>query len=316
MIIFLYGEDDFSSRQKLKEIKKKFQEKNPCDVNFSQIDFEEKENKISIHQLSSELLSLPLFSKSRLLIIKNVFKSEKEIQESLISILEKIPKSTVVVFWERQSPKKSSKLFKKLIEKSKNKEFKAKNDLELSIFIEKKVKESGSKIDPGAKKELISRTARDIWKISSEIYKLTLFNKKINLKIVKKMVNDSSETKIFSLIDALAEKNSKKAMEEFGRLRKSEHGLYILTMIIFGFKNLLLLSDYLRTEKKDNLKKAAKDLKIHPFVVNKTYFSLKNFKERELRNIYKKLLQIDVRIKQEGEESEREVERFIFELCH
>jgi len=133
--------------------------------------------------------------------------------------------------------------------------------------------------------------------------------------MVKSLVADTSEAQIFSFVDAVSERNLKNAMRELARLRKKEHPLYILKMITYGFRNLLLVSDYLRDTGDYNQFNASRDLKLHPFVVKKTFAAVKNFTFQELKGIYGLLLKNDIAMKSGQIDPDLSLDILVTKLC-
>ena len=74
MIIFLHGEDEFRSNEKLAEIKNKFLEKNsPAPAGL--FDFAEKDWNLG--EITMNISSSGLFSSKKLVIIKNIISVKK-----------------------------------------------------------------------------------------------------------------------------------------------------------------------------------------------------------------------------------------------
>ena len=67
MIIFLYGEDDFRSLEKLKEIEKKFLDKNSSGSGLSSFDFEE-DKSIEFAEIRKAFGSKGLFFEKQLIL--------------------------------------------------------------------------------------------------------------------------------------------------------------------------------------------------------------------------------------------------------
>ena len=114
MPLFLYGDDDYRSGQKLKEIKEDFKLKvDPSGVNittFDGADFDlEKFNNASAQQ--------GFLAAKRLVIVKNLLaaKLDKDRSEKLAEIIKSLNDSdNSYVFWESGSPDKRTALFRLL----------------------------------------------------------------------------------------------------------------------------------------------------------------------------------------------------------
>jgi len=70
-----------------------------------------------------------------------------------------------------------------------------------------------------------------------------------------------------------------------------ENESYILSMIAFQFRNLLIVKEFL--EKGRSLD----DIGLHPYALKKAKIQANNFTNKQLREIYGKLLETDINIK-------------------
>lgn len=93
---------------------------------------------------------------------------------------------------------------------------------------------------------------------------------------------------VFGFLDALAYKNKKKAFLELHRLLdQGEAPLYLLTMIVWQFRNLLSV--------KVSTSQSVKGM--NPYVLRKAQSQVKNFEGEELISIFKDLLNAEVKLK-------------------
>ena len=110
------------------------------------------------------------------------------------------------------------------------------------------------------------------------------------------MIKPRIEVDIFKTIDALASKNKKQALELLQKhLNGGDNPLYLLSMIVYQFRNLLLIKEL--SGKKLMYASIVKKSGLHPYVVKKNYFTCSQFSFEELKNIYKKIFQFDLDIK-------------------
>lgn len=163
-----------------------------------------------------------------------------------------------------------------------------------------------------------------MWKIRNELEKLSVYSGQLSVREVENLVRPKIEAKIFDLVDAFGEKNAKKAHQELSKLlEKDEAELYIFTMIVGQFRNILIIKDYLNPNDKaqssnqaQNSKfQIAKELGMHPFVAQKTSFQAKNFTLDELKKIYQKLMDFDIKIKTGEIEPRLALDLLIAEIC-
>lgn len=304
MIIFLYGEDTFRSREKLNEIKNKFLEKNSSGSGLSLFDFSEKKDNLDWPVLTG---SRVLFSNKRLIIIKSfLLNSSLEIQKETLEFLQaesKIieDKDLVVVFWEEGLLKGNNSLFKFLKSSSKNQEFKALEGKKLADWIVSRIKAVNSNLNISvlAIDKLIAYVGNDLFQMDNEIAKLVNFkgDKAIEEKDINLLVNAKVDSNIFETLDAASAGNKKKALKLLQeQLEKGDDAFYILSMYVYQFRNLLKIGKYF-WQGLNNQYEIAKLTKLHPFVVQKGISQLRNYNFEKLKEIYKKLEDIDISAK-------------------
>ncbi|HDL74880.1 MAG TPA: hypothetical protein ENH06_00620 [bacterium] len=127
------------------------------------------------------------------------------------------------------------------------------------------------------------------------------------------LVRPKIETDIFKTIDALAVKNKKQALKYlYKHLEKGDSPLYLLTMINFQFRNLVLIKS---TQEQNKIGlNLSKELGLHPFVVRKSLWQAQNFTFEELKKIYRKIFEVDYNIKTGRIDHQTAIDLFIAEI--
>jgi DNA polymerase-3 subunit delta len=307
MVIFLYGEEVFQSYEKLLEIKNKFLSKNPTGSGLVVFDFKEEKKNIDFSKISSAISAKGLFFSKQLLILKNLigFADEKVIEKTLDFL--KTDKNVfedqdlVLIFWEEKKISEKNKLFQILAQKGKKQEFPKLDAGKLSNWILKKSKEENLKVtfSKEAIEKLIAYTGGELFSIEQEIKKLANFKAEgiIEEKDVENLVNAKINSNIFNAIEAISSGDKKTALKLLHeQLEKGEDPNYIFSMYIYQFRNMLKVGEYF-WQGNYNYNEIAKLAKLHPFVVKKTMAQLKNFSFEKTKNIYKKLEEIDIKLK-------------------
>jgi len=312
MIIFFYGEDTFRMRQKLRELKEKFVTASLGDTNLAVLDGE----RITYDEFVRQILAMPFLSKTRLVIVENLLrKAKKDVAEKIPEGFKKMTASTVLVFVEEGIPDRRTALFRKL-SKEKVEEFKLLEPESLRRWIKKEVETRGGTIDSAAILKLAEFVGNDLWRMTNEIDKLIAFGPKITHQNIEILVNPQIQANIFNLIDAMAQKNIKLANKELYRLLNSgANELYILTMIIYQYRNLLIIKDLGERLKNTNRWALAKKAGLHPFVIQKSLAVLGKYSLDQLKNVYGILQDFDVRMKTGKIESRVALELLIFKLA-
>jgi len=289
MLIFLYGQDSFRSREELKKMIEKEEKASLNWFNFVKIDA--KENEVEIfEQIRQSANTVSMFSENKLIVIENVFSAPEETQKDILEFLKtknmEKDLDTTIVFWTDEINTKSE-LYKYLKTKAKCQEFKPSEGAQLRNWIKIYISEQDGKIETSASDRLIEYIGSDLWRMSNEINKLLDYNKEIKLENVELLVKPEIDLNIFELIDAMGYKNKAKALKLFNQhLEKGADEFYVLSMIIYQLRNLVLVKSTPTAK-----------LKLHPFVIRKSLQQARNFTWDELKKIYYQLMTIDLEAK-------------------
>ncbi|KKP93768.1 MAG: polymerase III subunit delta protein [Parcubacteria group bacterium GW2011_GWC1_38_6] len=301
MIFFLYGKDNFRSRQKLNEIIEKYQKSQQSakgGFGFQRFDLAET----NFGDVLLEFQQNSIFQGKKLLVLENAF-SNTDFKENFIRNKNVFLESqNIIIFYENNDLGKiteKSVLFKFLQKEAKCQEFKALSDQQLKNWAKKEFDSRNCKIEEVALEKLIEFVGNDLWRFSNEIQKLASFKSKIITDDIVLLVKPKIETDIFKTIDCIANKKTKTALKLIRQhLEDGENPLYLLSMITFQFRNLLLVKS-LEQEGMHygNPYVVASRLGMHPFVFKKTMQQANLFTLEELKKIYRKIFQADLDIK-------------------
>jgi len=295
MIIFLYGPDTYRSHQKLNKIISSYRNKNKKQLDLAILDF--KENPISYPDFKSEFNSVSIFNEKKMFILKNALSdfSFKKLflQERKLFL----SSNNIIIFYEDDHLNKNDPLFKFLIKFAHSQKFNLLSDSALRKWIYKEANKYGLKFSPSAENMLISFVGNDLWRMSGEIKKLSAFKKgeKATVKDILSLVHPEIQSDIFKTIDSIAIKDKKKALLLLHRhLQKGDNPLYLLSMISFQFRNLLMVKDLL--EKGKSYYNISRLLKINPYFLRKIYSQSRKFSFSNLKKIYQTIFKIDSEI--------------------
>lgn len=96
-------------------------------------------------------------------------------------------------------------------------------------------------------------------------------------------------------------------------LARGESEIYLLTMLIYQFFNLILVKDQI--ERGAQFQSLGKKIKMHPFVLRKTFEQSKGFTFPVLKKIYERLLEIDLGIKSGKIEAQAALDLVVGEIA-
>lgn len=303
MIIFLYGEDSFRSRLKLKEFKEKFiREVDPDGNSLVTIDGE----TTNLSKISDATNSASLFCRKRMIVVENILKNKSKIvQDEVADFLKKQEKGqdNILIFWDEHSGEKLGKnrLFNFLRKAGENKfvqTYEPLSNSALATWVKSEIAKRGGNITPQAVTELCALAGNDLWFLNNEIDKLIAYRKgeEITEEDIRGMVRGRIDENIFALTDAIAARNKALTMELiYHELDAGAAETYLLFMILRQFKILLQIKVGL--EEGLAGRDLAQHLKLHPFVVQKSSSQVRNFSLELLKRIISKLVEIDSGIK-------------------
>jgi DNA polymerase-3 subunit delta len=311
MIIFLYGLDTYRSWQKLNEIVEHYKKIHKSGLNLK---YFEGEN-LAFGDFKDELHQSPIFKEKRLFVLKDIF-SNQNFEQKFLEAGDFFKKTEdVILIYETSPIPENNSLFKFLIRNAKFQEFKLLDEVRLKIWIKKKFEKYGTKIENQALEKLVEFVGNNLWQISNEIRKLVNYKKgeKVKKEDVELLIKPKIETDIFKTIDAIASKNKKQALELIHKhLEKGDSPLYLLSMINFQFRNLLIIKDLIQKYRSPYI--LSKVTHLHPYIIKKSCSLAQKFTIQELKKIYQKIYQVDLDIKTGRMEPEVALDLLIAEI--
>lgn len=316
MIYLIHGADSFRAREKLNEIAAEFRAKNQNSANLDIFDADSSEKDFSANKVKAAGQTLGFLSPSRMIVVKNLFIAgnvsiKKEIADFVLEMEKKKLKIDFVFFEEKEIGKKGAaggKEWTGLAKAGKVFIFPPMSPAELRKWVLSKFAAGKTKIDNIALDKLIHYVSGDLWRLSAECEKLILLKMETNEKNIAEKKSVSGEdiediiksdlsTSIFTTIDALARRDKKTALKLLEEhFAKGEAPLYIFSMFVYQFSNLIRVKELLQKGMFDS-GEIASALKMHPFVAQKTVSYAAKFKFEYLKKVYKRMLEFDLAMK-------------------
>jgi len=207
MIIFLFGEDTYRSRQKLKQLKEKFIR----DVDTSGSSLTALNGAtVKMEQIGESIGPGTLLAKKRMIIIEDLFiNKDKTILNKVYEYLKsKKSEDNIVIFWDhsiktkktrnketpvkidaagREKPltKQQSQLFKFLVSQKYTQQFNQLSNTEATAWTKKEVEKRKGKITYQAAQMLTGLVGSDLWQINNEIDKLLSYKSGREPKLIE-----------------------------------------------------------------------------------------------------------------------------------
>jgi len=315
MIIFLYGEDTYRTREKLKEIIERYKKIHKSGLNLKYLDFSKKESEeASFANFKDGIRQISMFKEKKLAVITNPFLNTSFKEMFLKEVKDFIKSDDLILLCQEGKVNGNDSLFKFLKKNVKCQEFNSLGGQKLKNWIKKEFEKYKAKIETPALEKLIDYVGNDLWRLSNEIKKLVSYkNGEIKIEDIQLLVRSKIETDIFKTIDAIAQKNKKQALKLLHKhLENGDSPLYLLSMISYQFRNLLIVKELIQKQKPYNvtLRKSG----LHPFVFRKNYSQSQQFSFSELKKIYQRIFQVDLDIKTGRIEPETGLDLLIAEV--
>lgn len=239
---------------------------------------------IDVKEVIAQAETMPFFAEHRLLLIEEsgFFKNASP---QLAEYIPSIPEGTILLFVENEVDKRG-KLYKAVKAKGRVVEFGAQDEKTLTKWILGILKQEDKQITRSAMALFLERTGTGMERIRQELEKLICYcldKDAIDEDDVRVVCSSQTENKIFDMINAMAEKKQKRAMElYYDLLALKEPPMRILYLITRQF-NLLMQVKELRQEGYDG-KTIGERLKMAGFIVRNCmrqaeYFTLERLKD-------------------------------------
>lgn len=226
--------------------------------------------------------TMPFMAEKRLIVIENsgFFKNKCD---ELADYFENPSDSTCFVFVEAEVDKRS-RLYKRVKERGRIAELNAQDEKSLVRWIVGSLNRENKKITQSAAALFLTKTGADMENIQRELEKLICYvgeRDSINIEDVEAICTTVITNNIFEMIDAIAKKQQKKALElYYDLLTLKEPPMRILFLITRQFNLLLQVKDLARLG--FNTAETAKKAGLHSFVAGKYVSQSKSFDSKWL----------------------------------
>lgn len=294
-VYLFYGEDTYSSLNKLNFWQTEFTKKYGGETNIETIEGK----ALNPGEFDTNIEAMPFLSEKKLIIIKNLLAEGKvEIQKKVAESIEKTPDFLLIIFYETELPDKRTSLFQKINKIGVTEEFTPLQPAEITKLILEKARKDNIKISSATALYLSTYCGLNLWVISSELEKLGTYanGQEITTKMIDDIVSPTLSSSIFKLTDSIAAKNVKESLRIFRILVDSGEDVgRIFFMIVRHFRILIQIKEML--DKNEPQGSMIRRLKQHPFVIQTASKQAKNFTISKIENIYNNLLEVDKKVK-------------------
>ena len=241
--------------------------------------------------------TMPFFAKRRLIVVENsgFFKNATP---DLADYIKTMPDTACFLFVENEADKRG-KMYKAVKSKGRVVEMARQDEKTLLYWVAGNVKKEGYKIKEQTARYLLSTTGTDMENLEKELEKLFCYcmgKEEIEISDIEAICTTQITNKIFDMVEAVAMKNQKKALDYYyDLLTLKEPPMRILYLLTRQFRILMEVKEMDRTGIPQ--KEIAAKVGIMPFLVGKYRAQAKAFTRKELRGIVEAGVQTEEDVK-------------------
>lgn len=298
MFYIFHGDDPHSQQEAVANLQAKLGDPSMLDLNTTKFD-----GRFSFDELQQAVSAMPFLAKVRLVIVRDFFsgKPDKKLVDDILEFLPTIPETGRLFFLESKKLRSNAAVLK-VAETAKNgyaKEFSRPIGPALEKWIRDRVQAENGRISGQATQMLAMNIGSQLEILDNEITKLILYKgegNEITAEDVKLLSPYAAEANIFDLVDALGGRNQKQAaLLLHQKLEEGQDPFSIFGMITRQFRLLIQVKELADEGKRPPA--ISQELKQHSFVVGKLYAQAQGFSLKQLEQIYKHLLDMDIGVK-------------------
>lgn len=339
MLYIFTGSDDFSLKERLKQIKLALGDESLSSANTTMLEGK----NLTAAELQNYVQTIPFLAPARLVIVNGLLerfegskgkaaakdRADKNSPDEFARALSNLPPTTLAVLLdyttakdgdyrekEKVSALASNPLFKLVSPGAEVKHFAPLSAQNLPGWVMQRAKQSSIQMSVPAARLLARFVGADLWALSSEIEKLGLYaqGRAVEEADVENMVGYAQEVNIFGLVDAVLDRKVKEAQQSLAAFTAGGGSPgFLLFMLV---RQLRLMVRYTALKKR-GLKEAEifKAMGDSEYALRKTASQAACQNLDSLKAIYSKLLETDFNIKTGRFEPELAMGLLVAELC-
>lgn len=327
MFYLLHGEDEFTSREQLKQLRQK------GDFGYNQDTYNGAEVDLKTIIITSN--TLPFLSEQRLVVLDGLPKKKRgeaaskaaedtseattkggkarkgkrgkastvltraAFEKALAEHITQMPEATVLILLVEETLEASNVLVKAAEKYGKALQHTVPKGAALENWITKRAKSINVTITKDATSLLSNFIGNNLRLLANELDKLATYvgtGGTINANDIRQLSVHVQEARIFDLTDALAQRNRKQALDILhDLLSDGEPPLKLISTITSQVRSLLLVKEL--SQKGMRSAQIASTLGLAPFIVDKALRQVGKFNMTQLENAYRQLMATDAALK-------------------
>lgn len=300
MFYIFHGEDTHTKSEKLAALLSRYGDPAMLELNTTRFS-----GLVPISTLRQAAETIPFLTPIRIVLVSDFFtaKPGKETIKELLTFLPNVPDTTRLIFLESQTLRKNHPVIVLANQEDQGlvRSFPLPEGGQINRWIVQQVIKRGGEISSQAAHLLASLVGNDLQILGNELDKLVAYKESsssimIEVDDVALLSPYVAEASIFDLVDALGNRNEKRAATLYQRkLNEGADPFYLFSMFVRQFRLLIQVKEL--ADEGHAAPTIARELKLHDFVVGKLNQQARGFSMQELERIYQHLLEIDVAVK-------------------
>lgn len=321
MFYIFYGSDDLARDEALSAILARVPDPAMAELNTTRLDG----RKLTFSELRYACDTVPFLTERRIVIVDGLLErlknGPKEFADQLAAYLGELPAHARLFLIEGDKIDKRMGLWKRAVQLEEAKkgvirEFEKPKREQLPRWIQHRTRQKGGQIDHRAAEELATFVGDDLRLLDSEIDKLVTYadGDLITQETVRTLVPYTAEANIFGLMDAIGQRDLRRAMSSLQQLlNQNAAPPYLHFMLTRQIRILLQVKEL--SELGSTQAEIRQKLGLHPFVVEKTLKQVGRFTLESLEAAFERLLDADYAMKTGQVEPELALQLLVADLA-
>ena len=328
MIYLLHGQDAYSLRGFLNTLREAVGMLDVRDANTTTLSAGEADPAT----LAAMCQAMPFLAERRLVVIEGLLASlagegrggrgrgggQRAVEwgERIATLRDAMPPTTDLIFVEGQL-RPNHPLLRDLSAVAEVREFAPLNANDLRGWVQTRVMACGGSMTTQAVQLLVDLVGPDLWALSTEVEKLTLYatGRAVTVEDVEELVVSAREVSVFVMVDGVLEGNRAGAMRSLTRLLEGDSTVtYLLAMLARQVRLMVLAKELLAQQVPQNELGARLGI-ASAYPLRKTLEMARRFSPQALQYLHRGLLETDVAIKTGAMGERMALEYLVAEVC-
>ncbi len=321
-LYLFYGSEDYLIKQYRRELENTV----GGDMNITRFEGDNTD----IADVIAAVDTMPFFSERRLVVFSRsgLFKPEKKDEDdapkkpktadtrgvALLEYLKNIPETAILLFIEAEADKRN-RFYKAVDKNGLAFEFTRLSEPDLMAFVAREAKRLKRNLPNAAALHLVRSVGADLNKLVTELEKLAGFtDSSITISDIDEICSKSAEARIFTLVDAIGEGKTEKALAELNNLIASgESAFFALVMIARQLRLIIQCAEMDRRGISSN--EIARALDLRSFMVTNYMKQARSMKLERFIEAYRLCLETDVAMKSTPVNPNTAIEQLIIRIA-